>query len=60
MSASASLSVDVADVAVVTVVTVREDTDVVMLAERARREHHPESSLLNCESLLLRKVQTQC
>ena len=50
MSASASLSVDVVDVAVETVATAREDTDVVTLVERARRVHHLESSLLNCES----------
>lgn len=50
MSASASLSVDVVAVVVTVVVTVREDTADVMLVERARRAHHLESSLLNCES----------
>ena len=52
MSASASLSVDVA-VVVETVVIVRVDTDAVMLVERARRVHHLESSLLNCEIAFL-------
>ena len=47
MSASASLSVDVAVVAE-TVAIAREDIDVVTLVERARRVHHLESSLLNC------------
>ncbi len=47
MSASANLSVDVAAV-VVTEVTAREVTADVML-ERARRVHHLESSLPNCE-----------
>ena len=46
-SVSASLSVDVEDV-VVTVVTVREDTDVVMLV-KARRELHLETSTQLCK-----------
>lgn len=47
---SASHSVDVEDVVVTaTVVIVREDTDVVKLAERARREHHPVVSHLSCK-----------
>ena len=54
MSVSASLSVDVADVVVTEiVVTVREVTADVMLAARARRAHHLESLLLNCESTLI-------
>merc|ERR1711939_1257440 len=47
VSASASLSVDVAAVVVTVVEIVREDTADVMLVERARRVHHLESSLLN-------------
>jgi hypothetical protein len=35
------------------VVIVREDTDAVTLVERARRVHHLESSLLNCEIAFL-------
>jgi len=46
VSASASLSVDVAAVVVEREVIVREVTDVVML-ERAKKVHHLESSLLN-------------
>jgi hypothetical protein len=47
VSASASLSVDVAAVVVIEVI-VKEVTADVML-ERGRRVHHLESSLLNCE-----------
>jgi hypothetical protein len=50
VSASASLSVDVAAVVVTeTVVTVREVTADVKLVVRARRVLHLESSLLNCK-----------
>jgi len=64
VSASASLSVDVAAVVVTVVEIVREDTADVMLVERARRVHHLESSLLNCEFpqryiLLLHKANIQ-
>ena len=59
MSASASLLVDVGD-AVVTVVIAREGTDVVTLVERARRVHHLESSLLNCETCLFLILQCKC
>ena len=53
MSASASHSVDVVAVVVTeTEVTVKEDTADVMLV-RARRVHHLESSLLNCEFTLI-------
>lgn len=46
---TASHSADVAAVVVESVVTVREVTDVVRLVPRARRVHHLESSLPNCE-----------
>lgn len=59
MSASASLSVDAVDAAA-TVVIVREDTDVVMLVERVRREHHLESSHLNCEFQVYNDIKIQC
>ena len=51
-SASASLSVDVEDVVVEREVTVKEVIDDVM-PERARRVHHLESLLLNCESIIM-------
>ena len=51
-SASASLSVDVEDVVVEREVTVKEVIDDVM-PERARRVHHLESLLLNCESIMI-------
>jgi hypothetical protein len=54
VSASASLSEDVAAVVVTEIeVIVREVTADVMLAARARRVHHLESLLLNCESTLI-------
>jgi len=51
-SASASLSVDVEDVVVEREVTVKEVIDDVM-PERARRVHHLESLLLNCQSIMI-------
>ena len=60
MSASASLSVDEAVVVEETAVIVREDTDAVMPAERARREHHLESLLLNCEIPFLQATRSRC
>jgi hypothetical protein len=51
-SVSASLSVDVEDVVVEREVTVKEVIDDVM-PERARRVHHLESLLLNCESIIM-------
>jgi hypothetical protein len=52
VSANASLSVDVEDVVVEREVTVKEVTDDVM-PERARRVHHLESLLLNCEFIMI-------
>jgi hypothetical protein len=58
VSASASLSVDVEDVVVVREVTVKEATDDVM-PERARRVHHLENLLLNCESIMITFLSAQ-
>ena len=58
MSASASLLVDVEAVVVVREVTGREVTADVMLAARARRVHHLESSLPNCEFCLIYMLWT--
>jgi hypothetical protein len=52
VSANASLSVDVEDAVVEREVTVKEVTDDVM-PERARRVHHLESLLLNCETIMI-------
>jgi hypothetical protein len=58
VSANASLSVDAEDVVEEREVTVKEATDDVM-PERARRAHHLESLLLNCESIMIKFLSAQ-